>query len=93
MSQTEEMKMDIYNSAPKGEVAAFKRAIKELEGLANDTLFNIADAIKEGVEAKDVTKILENAEGLTQFEKNMVWGRLPESIRQEATKIIMESKS
>jgi len=93
MSQTEEMKMDIYNSAPKGEVAAFKRVIKELEGLANDTLFEIAAAIQEGVEAQDASKILENAQDLSQFEKNMVWGRLPENIRQEATKIIMESKS
>lgn len=93
MSQTEEVKIDINNSAPKGEVSALKRVIKELESLANDKLFEIATAIQEGVEEKDTTKILENAEGLNQFERRAVWSRLPAYIQDQATAILKESQS
>lgn len=93
MSQTEEVKIDINNSAPKGEVSALKRVIKELESLANDKLFEIATAIQEGVEEKDTTKILENAEGLSQFERRAVWSRLPAYIQDQATAILKESQS
>lgn len=93
MSQTEEVKIDINNSAPKGEVSNLKRALKEIEAFANDKLFEIATSIQEGVEEKDTTKILENAEGLGQFERRAVWSRLPAYIQDQATAILKESQS
>jgi hypothetical protein len=93
MSQSEEVKMDVYNSAPKGEVSNLKRAIKEVTGIANTKLFEIAEAIQSGVEARDAHKVLENADGLSQFEKSMVWDRLPTNIQDQAIEIIKESKS
>ena len=93
MSQTEEMKTDINNSAPKGEVSKFKRVIKELEGLANDKLFEIATAIQEGVQQKDATKVLENAQGLTPYERQAVWGRLPATIQDAAKEMLTEAKA
>ena len=77
LNETE--RVDIFNDAPPGRKTAFKNEWRQLLGVANTFLTEVAASISDAFDLDDESLLNETIGELSSYERKAVWGRLNEA--------------
>lgn len=84
LALSDEEKIDLYNSAPKGQKVKLKKRITEVERMGFDDIDGYEDSITELALAEDshALSLMEEASEYGDEVKKLLWGRLAAEIKQ-----------
>ena len=82
---SEKDQIELFNSAPSGQITKFKESHRAAMKQAEDFLTSVAEAIGEAVTQSDSVLLAETIDELSTYERTAVWARLTGE-QQEAVK-------
>lgn len=87
-SLDDEARDEAFNGAPAGEKTKFKQQWRMTLAGAEARFDEYVNFIREGVEEEDANKVYDLVSDFTEYEKNVVWGRLTDSQKSNVKKLL-----